>query len=268
VTRDGEHTYFKNTQARRGWELQDQEGLTVRFATVVFDCDSTLSAVEGIDELSGEHRAEIEALTDQAMRGLLPLEAVYGRRLELVRPHKDRVFALGNQYIAEVVPDAVETVAALRAEGIAVRIISGGLKPAVTLFGKFLGIDADAIDAVDVFFSDDGAYAGFDSAAPLARSGGKRSLIESWAEKVARPLMLVGDGATDQEAQPVVDAFVAFAGVAFRAGVVKAADVVIRERSLAPVVPLALGGQPPRSAAALAVFQRGLSLLDTSNPKI
>jgi len=239
----------------------------VRFATVVFDCDSTLTAVEGIDELAGEHRAAIEALTDQAMRGLVPLESVYGRRLDLVRPNRNRVQALAKRYIDAVVPDAVETVAALRAEGIAIRIISGGLKPAVRVFGEFLGVPAEAIDAVDVYFSADGSYAGFDAETPLARSGGKRTLIESWAGRVARPIMLVGDGATDQEAQPAVDAFVAFAGVAYRASIVNAADVVIRAPSLAAVVPLALGGQTPHSAAARAVFQRGLSFLD-NNPKL
>lgn len=239
----------------------------MRFATVVFDCDSTLSAVEGIDELAGEHRAEIEALTEEAMRGLVPLEDVYGRRLALVRPGRARVIELGKRYIDELVPDARETVAALHAEGVAVRIISGGLKPAVLMMASHLGIPAEAVDAVNVHFSDDGSYAGFDQATPLARSGGKRTVIESWTARVARPLMLVGDGATDQEAQPSVDLFVAFAGVVFRAGVVKAADTVIRERSLAPVVPLALGGQPPRSSAAMAVFERGVSLLGT-NPKL
>ncbi|HEX6559704.1 MAG TPA: HAD-IB family phosphatase [Longimicrobiales bacterium] len=239
----------------------------MRFATVVFDCDSTLTAVEGIDELAGPQRARIEALTDEAMRGLVPLEVVYGRRLELVRPTKSRVIELGKRYIEALVPDALETVTALRAEGIGVRIMSGGLKPAVAMLAAHLGVAEDAIDAVAVHFSEDGGYSGFDAASPLAQSGGKRTVIESWGGRVARPLMLVGDGATDQEAQPSVDAFVAFAGVVYRAGVVTAADVVIRERSLAPVVPLALGGQPPRSAAAKAIFQRGLSLLGT-NPKL
>ena len=230
-----------------------------RYNTVVFDCDSTLSTIEGIEELAREHRAEVEALTEEAMRGTIPLEQVYGRRLALVRPPRGRVLALGQRYIDTLVPDAAETVAALMQEGVHVRVISGGLKPAVLAVARKLGISDDAVAAVEVFFGNDGAYAGFEEESPLAASGGKRRIIESW--DVPRPVMMVGDGATDQEAQPVVDAFVAFAGVVYRGPVAAHADFVIRERSLAPVLPLALGGQRPSAAAAQAVFDRGVELL-------
>ena len=42
------------------------------------------------------------------------------------------------------------------------------------------------------------------------------------------------------EAMPAVDAFVAFAGIAYRPAVVAAADYVIRDRSLTPIIQLAL----------------------------
>lgn len=175
------------------------------------------------------------------MRGTIPLEDVYGRRLELVRPTRGRVLALGQRYVETLVPGARETIAELRAAGVHLRIISGGLKPAVLILARELGIEDSAVDAVDVYFDKDGSYAGFDTASPLAFSGGKRRVVEGWGPEVPRPIMLIGDGATDQEAQPVVDAFVAFAGVAFRPAVVAATPHVIRERSLAPVVPFVLG---------------------------
>lgn len=232
-----------------------------KYGTVVFDCDSTLSTLEGIEELASDHRAEVEALTEAAMRGDIPLEQVYGRRLELVRPTRWRVLALGKRYIETLVPDARETVAALQNAGVHVRIMSGGLKPAVLELAAALGIEENAVDAVDVYFDDDDAYSGFDVASPLAASGGKRKVVESWGADVPRPIMLVGDGATDQEAQPVVDAFVAFAGVVVRPAVVAAGDFVIRDLSLAPIVALALGCRRPTSPAAMPVFDRGLSLL-------
>ena len=233
------------------------------FKTVVFDCDSTLSTIEGIEELAREHRAEVEALTEEAMRGTIPLEQVYGRRLELVRPPRGRVLALGQRYIETLVPDAIETVAALRAEGVNVRVISGGLKPAVLAVARKLGVAEEAVAAVDIYFDENGSYAGFEEASPLAMSGGKRRVIEAW--RLEAPVLMVGDGATDQEAQPAVDAFAAFAGVVFRAQVVAAADYVIRENSLAPVLPIALGGQRPASAAAQAIFDRGVDLLGTQH---
>jgi phosphoserine phosphatase len=233
--------------------------LPLRFNTVVFDCDSTLSTIEGIEELAREHRAEVEALTEQAMQGIVPLEQVYGLRLDLVRPTRSRVEALGQRYVDTLVPDAADTVAALIQEGVEVRVISGGLRPAVLALARALGVDDQAVAAVDIYFDDSGAYAGFDTSSPLATSGGKRHVIESW--DVSRPVLMVGDGATDQETHPVVDAFAAFTGVVFRAPVAAAADYVIREPSLAPVLPLALGGRRPAAATAQAVFDRGVELL-------
>ncbi len=229
------------------------------FRSVIFDCDSTLSTIEGIEELAREHRAEVEALTEEAMRGAIPLEQVYGRRLELVRPPRGRVLALGQRYIETLVPDAKETVAALLEEGVHVRVISGGLRPAVVLLARHLGIDEKLVAAVDVFFTDNGSYAGFEQDSPLAAAGGKRRVIESW--DIPRPSLMVGDGATDLEARPAVDAFAAFAGVVYRAPVAANADYVIRERSLAPVLPIALGGRRPVTAAAQAIFDRGVQLL-------
>jgi phosphoserine phosphatase len=233
-----------------------------RFAGVVFDCDSTLSAIEGIDELAAGHRAEVEALTDAAMRGELPLEAVYGKRLELIRPSRAAIDALVQRYLDELVPDAAAVVAALSFEGLDVRIMSGGLLPAIQRVGRAIGVAEDRVAAVDIHFAADGSYAGFDARSPLARSGGKREVMRLWRDAIGGPTMLVGDGATDLEASSVADLFVAYAGVVDRPSVVNAADVVIRSHSLAPVVPLALGGQRPRARAAAELFEKGRDLLE------
>ena len=200
------------------------------------------------------------------MRGEVALEEVYGRRLALVRPNRRQIARLGQRYIETMVPDAREAVAALRSEGVQVRVISGGLRPAVVVLARELELDDHAVSAVDVYFDDDGEYAGFDATSPLTASGGKRKVIESWGDAAPRPIMLVGDGATDQEAQDVVDTFVAFAGVTLRPAVVAAAHVVIRACSLAPVLPLALGGRLPASPADRALFERGLAVLDNYQP--
>ena len=227
-----------------------------RFATVIFDCDSTLSAVEGIDELAGSQRDAIAALTEAAMQGELRLEEVYGQRLDLVRPSREQVAALGRLYVERLVPDARETIEALRAEGIGVRIVSGGLLPAVRAVARAVGVPDDHVAAVDVRFAADGSYAGWDESSPLARSFGKRTQLEQWNGTLAHPVMLVGDGVTDLEARPPADAFVAFAGIVAREPVLAAADAIVRDRSLAPVLALALGDDPPRSAAARDLLRR------------
>lgn len=233
----------------------------MRFGTVLFDCDSTLAALEGVDELAGEHRDAIARLTDRAMRGEIPLESVYGERLALARPTRSAIEALGERYIAALVPDAREVVAALTAEGIAVRIITGGLLPAVRPLARMLGLPDEHLAAVGVRFGPEGDYADYDAGSPLARSGGKRAIVEGWLPSLPRPIMMVGDGVTDLEVKPLVDRFVAFAGIVARPAVIDAADVVIHARSLAPVLALALDGEPPRDPRTRPLLERGRSLL-------
>ena len=217
---------------------------TPRFRTVIFDCDSTLSAIEGIDELAAGHREAIAALTNAAMRGEVSLEAVYGQRLALIRPTRAAVDALAAQYIAAAVPDARETVQQLRAHGVEVRILSGGLRPAIAPFAEWLGLAADHVAAVDLRFHADGSYAGYDEASPLSRSGGKRTVVEAWRSALPGPILMVGDGITDLEARPAVERFVAYAGVVDRTAVTGAADAVIRSPSLLPVLAEVLHTDP------------------------
>ena len=229
-----------------------------KFRTVLLDCDSTLSAIEGIDELAVHCREDVAKLTDLAMRGQIALEEVYGRRLELVRPTRAALEALGRQYVDRLVPDARETIAALQACGVDVRIISGGLLPAVLAVASKLGVARDHVAAVAIEFDADGSYTGFDNKSPLAATGGKRIAIERW--HVVRPAMMVGDGSTDLEARPVVDMFVAFAGVVERPAVVNSADAVIRANSLAPLLPLVLHVDELVRTPHYSVFERGAAL--------
>lgn len=209
------------------------------FASVIFDCDSTLARIEGIDELAGEHADEIRALTEEAMQGRVPLEEVYGRRLEIIRPTREMLEVVGRAYVEGLVPDAREVVEALRWLGKTVRILSGGLRPPVEEVARALGLSLDAVSAVGIECDAGGEYVGFERDCPLARSGGKTEVIRGW--HLPRPSLLVGDGATDLEAKPVVDAFAAYMGIAFRANVAAGADFMLRDESLAPVLALAAG---------------------------
>jgi phosphoserine phosphatase len=211
------------------------------FASVIFDCDSTLCAIEGIEALASRNRDEITRLTEAAMRGEIPLEEIYGRRLELIRPTRQDVEHLGQRYIEALLPGARETVSGLLRADVDVRILSGGLRPPVVAVARALGLDERAVTAVGIQFDEHGRYAGFDAGSPLTRSEGKAQIVREWGESLPRPAMLVGDGATDLAAAREVELFVAFAGVVDRPVVTSTAGVVVRERSLAPILALALG---------------------------
>ena len=211
------------------------------FRTVIFDCDSTLSRIEGVEALASEYRSEVASLTEAAMSGSVPLEEVYGRRLDLIQPTMADLERVGRQYVAERIPGVEDTVARLRREGVVVRVVSGGLLQAVLVLTRFLGLPDKDVAAVEVRFDAAGRYDGYDETSPLARAGGKEEVLRSWGRDTPGPTMLVGDGATDLEAKDAVDLFVAYTGVVSRPAVVAGADVVIEELSLEPIVELALG---------------------------
>ena len=207
------------------------------YTTVVFDCDSTLSAIEGIEELARDN-PEVARLTQAAMEGTIPLEEVYGRRLALVRPTRADLARVGERYVETLLPNVERLVTALQALGKRVCIVSGGLLPAVARVAEALAIPAADVQAVDVRFDAAGNYAGFDERAPLARAGGKIAALRS-LRRPGAALAFVGDGATDLEAAPEAERFVAFGGVERRARVLAAARVRCLEpdfRSLAPLL--------------------------------
>jgi phosphoserine phosphatase len=210
------------------------------YATVAFDCDSTLSAIEGIEELARDCRAEVERLTARAMDGRVPLEEVYGARLELIRPTRAAVAEVAEHYARHALPHARELVAALRALGKRVVVVSGGLLPAVLPFALGLGLAGpEDVLAVDLRFDPTGAYAGFDETSPLARSGGKIGVLRALAAG-AGALAFVGDGATDLEAGPEAARFIAFGGVVRRERVFEAALVACAVPDFAALLPLLL----------------------------
>lgn len=214
----------------------------VRFPAVVFDVDSTLTAIEGVDWLAARRgsavASRVRALTRRAMAGEVPLERVYAERLEAVAPSRDDLAALGRAYVAALAPGAAAVVGDLDASGVRVELVSGGLRPAVLALAASLRIPEGRVHAVNVRFDERGAYAGFDAASPLTSAQGKAGVLRSLA--LPRPTLAVGDGSTDVAMRTAggADAFAAFVGFVRRDIAVAAADYVVT--SLADVRALVL----------------------------
>jgi len=221
-----------------------------------------------------EHIAD---LTRRAMNGELRLEDVFAERLSLLQPTRADLRRVAQAYLAHVVPDAKEAVAALRAAGCRVCVVSGGLLLAVQEFARVLGLPAQDVRAVPVVFDqlagqwwryDQHRYGGnpeeryLDIApTPLAETNGKRQVIAQLAAGEAHTL-LVGDGVTDLEARDAVKLFVGFGGVARRERVAAEADVFIQSPRLSAVVPLALDAASAQRLIGTeheAVLRRGLA---------
>jgi phosphoserine phosphatase len=206
---------------------------------ICFDCDSTLSSVEGIDELARLRGPEIfrqvEALTEDAMNGKIRIEEIFGLRLAAIRPTLEDAAAVGRRYLESVEPTAKDTVAALSSAGWTCLIISGGFRQAIRPLADFLGIER--IEAVDLFFAADGSYRDYDAAYPSTRSGGKVDIINRLREEF-RPekVVMVGDGVSDLETAPVVDLFVGFGGFATRQKVKREAAAFITSLAAVPAL--------------------------------
>lgn len=203
-------------------------GLGARYAAVVFDVDSTLTGIEGIDWLA-ERRGEplatqIRVLTEQAMAGAIPLESVYARRLELIRPTRAELRELSSAYVDAVQPGARALCASLLLAGCSIAIVSGGLREAILPLAHHVGIDDEDVHAVDVDFDANGNFIGLRPSQPLATQQGKPVVLHALLEEFERPIVMVGDGATDAAVRGVTDAFIAFTGVTRRAAVVAVAD--------------------------------------------
>ena len=206
------------------------------FDIVCFDCDSTLSKIEGIDELArrvglGE---ELAQLTDAAMNGDVALEDIYGKRLELIKPNRDAIDWLAELYIAELVDGVKEVFAKLQKQNKTVHIISGGLLPAILPLATMLNVPVKNVHAVDVYFSENGDYAGYETNSPLTKNGGKSAIIKSLQ---AKKLVMIGDGKTDLEAQQAGAKVIGFGGVVNRSVVRENADFFVTDSSLMAILP-------------------------------
>lgn len=200
-----------------------------RFNSIILDVDSTLSDIEGIDWLAAQRGAEIEAwsagLTERAMQGDIPIEAVYSERMRIVKPTLPEIQELGKIYIERVATRAAETIAEFRANDVEVVMVSGGLREAILPLARELGVGPENVHAVSVFFDEKGGYAGFDDASLLTRQSGKRTIVGQMDLK--GPILAVGDGMTDCEIKAVVQGFAAFTGFTRRESVIERADYVI-----------------------------------------
>jgi phosphoserine phosphatase len=249
------------------------------FDLIFFDCDSTLSTIEGIDELARLKGKEwrVGVLTEKAMNGDLDLAEVYGKRLQAIRPTRGQLKAIEERYWETIVPDAQAVIDALRFLGKQIFIISGGLAEPVRGFGKRLGVQPEHIRAVELEYNELSGdwwryyepqtqhrqtYLDYNEG-PLTVSSGKPRIINELAGDRHGRRLMVGDGASDLATRSVVDLFIGFGGVVAREKVRAQSEVFVDSKSLAPILPLAAGpggyarvvGTPHQ-----AVFERGIAL--------
>lgn len=251
---------------------------------VFFDCDSTLTTVEGIDilaETAGK-KWRVEVLTNAAMDGKLDLEDVYAKRLQAVKPTREQIIQIRRVYKQNMVEDARAVIAALHALGHKVYIISGGLAEPVEEFGVYLGVPRDRIRAVNVDYDKlagrwweanqpttnetaNEKYLDYQEGA-LTISDGKAQIVKELIGKQNGRAILIGDGSSDLLASRAVDLFVGYGGVVARQRVRDEAPVFIHSESLTPYLAIAAGPAAIRQCQNTPhheIFEKGINLIQT-----
>lgn len=233
---------------------------------VAFDCDSTLSHIEGIDELArfNDCLEDVARLTDIAMSqtGISP--NLYKERLELIKPNQQQVMTLGNLYYQDRVQDAETVLALLMSLGKKVFILSAGLLPAVQEFGMRIGVSKNSIYAPDIYFDGHGQYSGFEESSPLISTEGKRDIIKDLMSCYPR-IIHVGDGLNDVSAREVVTRFIGYGGVCYREKIAELSDYYITHSSLLTLLPFCLTQDEVSNLthAQFELFQQGVKHLQS-----
>jgi phosphoserine phosphatase len=210
-----------------GTELSILPASKPRGKLFFIDCDSTLSSIEGIDELARargpEVFAQVVALTNAAMNGEVPINEVFPRRMEMIRPDQALCEEIANLYIKTLVPGVVEMMTEVKSAGWLPVILSGGFAPLIQPLARSLGIDH--VEAVPLYFHADGSYKGFGESYPTTRNLGKNEIIREWKNAMLpERCIMMGDGVSDLETKPDVDIFIGFGGVVARPKVKAGSD--------------------------------------------
>ncbi len=210
-----------------GAELVIHPATRQRGKLMFIDCDSTLSTIEGIDELARARGelvfSKVVALTNAAMNGEIPITDIFPRRMEMIRPDRALCAQIARLYVETIVPGAFDLIAHAKQSGWTPVILSGGFSDLIKPLAARLGIDH--VEAVPLMFDDCGGYLDFGRDYPTTRNLGKNEVIRDWkAAMLPERVVMIGDGVSDLETRPDVDLFIGYGGVVSRRAVQEGAD--------------------------------------------
>lgn len=217
-----------------GTEVEILPATRKRGKLLFMDCDSTLSTIEGIDELAHVRGKDVfdrvVSLTNAAMNGEVPLNEVFPRRMEMIEPNRETCAEVARRYRETVVPGVAELIQRAKEDGWIPVILSGGFAPLIQPLAHDLGIAH--IEAVPLYLNDDGSYQGYGSDYPTTRNLGKNEVIRQWKEAMLpERVVMMGDGISDLETKPEVDHFIGFGGVVARPKVREGCDQWLTDMS-------------------------------------
>jgi phosphoserine phosphatase len=186
---------------------------------LVADMDSTMITVECIDELADYAglKAEVDAVTERAMRGELAFEEALRARVALLKDLDEAAIDRCRAERVRLTPGARALVRTMRREGAYTVLVSGGFTRFAEPVGAEIGFDRVIANRLD---SADGRLSGTVGEPIVGAETKKRALLDAAAERGLETgaALAVGDGANDI---PMLEA--AGLGIAYHAKPVAAA---------------------------------------------
>lgn len=163
----------------------------------VFDMDSTLIGIECIDEIAAlvGCKAEVSAITEQAMRGELDFADSLKARVALLRGVRKQQL----QQLFQPIPltsGAIQLVSWLQERQWAVGVVSGGFTWFTDQVAQVLNLD---FSHANTLLWDNEQLSG-EVADPVVDAQSKAQYLTLWARELELPLtqtLAVGDGAND-----------------------------------------------------------------------
>lgn len=162
------------------------------------DMDSTMITVECIDELADYAglKAEVAAVTEQAMRGELDFEAALDARVGLLAGLDAAMIDRCREERVRLTPGARALVSTMRANGAHALLVSGGFTRFADAVAAEIGFDETASN---VLLIEEGRLTGR-VAKPIVGAEGKRAAMAAAAARLgiaSEATLAVGDGAND-----------------------------------------------------------------------
>ena len=168
------------------------------FGLCVMDMDSTLIAIECIDEIADmmNLKPQVAAITEAAMRGELDFPASLRKRVALLKGLDETALQRVIDERLKLNPGAVEWIAACKANNIKTMVVSGGFTMFVNHVKALLGLDYAVANTLEIA---DGKLTGHVLGDIVDATGKEQALINLRDELglKADQTIAIGDGAND-----------------------------------------------------------------------
>ena len=189
-----------------------------RADAVVLQVDATVSQINGFEWLmerrGGSILTRLSEIQAEAAERKWGVTEVARARLSLLRPRRAEINALGQAYLAAMLPDAVDVAHRMRRAGISVALASEVAAEALFGVANALGVSARDIHAPHLRFDALGAYVGCDAGLPPLAD--RLAVDDALTAASGARTLYVGTRHSELLAPRDSDNFLAFTGVVAR----------------------------------------------------